>query len=212
MAKESAAARAYTWIRNAILSGDIAEGTFLDEVALAESVHASRTPVREALRRLEAEHFIERIPQRGAFVRTLDAKEIREVYAARLLIESAVFSELCDRGLGVPQRVEGILQELHDLQGSNDWNALAQLDRNLHVALVSHLGNSVLTDMYAQLEPRHVNLGAKALARVPARIPTIEAEHRALVDAIRRGDKEAMVSTLRTHLREVDEVMASFPG
>ena len=64
--KRSAGQRAYEWIRDAILRGDFAEGEFIDEVALSEQVNTSRTPVREALQRLQVERYIDLLPRRGA--------------------------------------------------------------------------------------------------------------------------------------------------
>ena len=77
----------YDAVRSAILSGDLPPGSRLRETELAERMHVSRTPVREALCRLESEAMIEYIPRRGMVVRSVSDQEVRELFLLRLALE-----------------------------------------------------------------------------------------------------------------------------
>ena len=109
--RTSAGQRAYEWIRDAILRGDFAEGEFIDEVALSERVNTSRTPVREALQRLQVERYIDLLPRRGAQVRVVTATEMREIYQARILLESDALRGICLRHAGAPDAAVALIAD-----------------------------------------------------------------------------------------------------
>jgi len=208
----SAGDRAYEGIVTAILAGEVAEGGFLDEVNLSLAVGTSRTPVREALQRLQAERFVDLVPRRGAQVRVVNAREMAEVYQARYIVESHAIRNVCARRLGAPPEAPGLLEELEAAGRSGDWNASARLDQQLHSAIVHWQGNDVLSEMYDSLRPRQVRLGVRTLTVAPERLDTIGSEHRELVDALDAHDGERAVAVLGTHLREVPELVRAFSG
>lgn len=210
--KPSAGQRAYEWIRDAILRGDFAEGEFIDEVALAEKVSTSRTPVREALQRLQVERYIELLPRRGAQVRVVTAAEMREIYQARFLLESEALRTICARRAGPPDSADALIAQMEQAGVDRDWNRFAQLDQMFHAAIVRHQRNAVIADLYDTLQPRQVRLGTRTLVEAPGRLSTIEAEHRALMTAMSSADADACVSVLRSHLREVPELVDAFGG
>src|ERR1700760_1036189 len=84
---ESAADRAYRWLRARILDGTFAGGRLLSEGEVADAVEVSRTPVRAAFLQLAAEDMLELYPKRGALVVSVTAAELREVLVARGLLE-----------------------------------------------------------------------------------------------------------------------------
>lgn len=208
--KTSAGQRAYEWIRDAILRGEFAEGEFIDEVALAGRVNTSRTPVREALQRLQVERYVDLLPRRGAQVRVVTAREMREIYHARLLIESDALRTICQRQAGVPERARTLIEEMEQAGRDNDWNRLAQLDQVFHSEIVRHQRNTVIAELYDALQPRQVRLGTRTLVEAPGRLPVIEREHRELIAALDRHDGETSVEVLRQHLREIPELVDAF--
>ncbi|CAN3128882.1 GntR family transcriptional regulator [Mycobacterium sp. smrl_JER01] len=210
--KTSAGQRAYEWIRDAILNGEFAEGEFIDEVALANRVNTSRTPVREALQRLQVERYVDLVPRRGAQVRVVTAAEMREIYQARLLLESDALRTICQREAGVPEVAHQLVAEMEHAGQARDWNRFAQLDQLFHSAIVRHQRNAVIAELYDALQPRQVRLGTRTLVEAPARLTTIEHEHRELIDALTRNDGEASVDVLRRHLREIPELVNAFDG
>src|SRR5882762_11343264 len=85
----------YAWLRDAIITGEIEGGRFLDEHWVSGMVGVSRTPVREAFHRLAAERFISLLPRKGAQDRMVTARELEEVYQTRRLIEGHAITALC---------------------------------------------------------------------------------------------------------------------
>jgi DNA-binding GntR family transcriptional regulator len=210
--KTTAGKRAYEWIRDAILHGEFAEGEFIDEVALAARVNTSRTPVREALQRLQVERYVDLVPRRGAQVRVVTATEMREIYKARFVLESDALRTICRRQSGVPDAARTLIEEMQRAGQCRDWNRFAQLDQLFHSEIVRHQRNAVIAELYDSLQPRQVRLGTRTLTEAPARLMTIEREHRQLVAAIDSHDEELSVEVLRRHLREIPELVDAFSG
>jgi DNA-binding GntR family transcriptional regulator len=210
--KTTAGKRAYEWIRDAILHGEFAEGEFIDEVALAARVNTSRTPVREALQRLQVERYVDLVPRRGAQVRVVTATEMREIYQARFVLESDALRTICRRRSGVPDAARVLIEEMRRAGQSRDWNRFAQLDQLFHSEIVRQQRNAVIAELYDSLQPRQVRLGTRTLTEAPARLMTIEREHRELVAAIDSHDEELSVEVLRRHLREIPELVDAFSG
>ncbi|MEC3894299.1 MULTISPECIES: GntR family transcriptional regulator [Nocardiopsis] len=208
--RQSARERAYEMIGAAILVGTFAEGEFLDEAVLAREVGTSRTPVREALHRLQAERFVDLVPRRGAQVRVVTATEMREIYQARFVIESDAIAKICDRRLGSPPDAEELIEAMEAAGRNRDWNALAQLDQRFHCSIVRHQGNAVLGEMYDSLRPRQVRLAVRTIGRGPERLPIIEREHRELKAALDAHDGPLGTAILNVHLQEVPELVQAF--
>lgn len=209
-ARRSASSRAYEWIRNAILTGVFREGEFLDEVELSHSVDTSRTPVREALHRLQAERFIDILPRRGAQVRVISARELEEVYATRFVIESHAFEEIISSGRGVPAQARTIADEFYAAGKEKRWNDTAQFDQQLHSLLVAHAGNGVMSELYDSLQPRQVRLAVRTVTTAPERLSTIHSEHIAILRNLEDGDRDGAVTAIRRHLDRIPSLMRTF--
>src|ERR1700712_676861 len=94
--------RVYDYVREQILSGQVAGGAFLEEEQISQAVGLSRTPVREAFQRLHAERMIDLLPRRGAQVRQVSVEEMVDVYDVRLLLEGHAMRRLCLERTGAP--------------------------------------------------------------------------------------------------------------
>lgn len=194
----------------AILAGTFAEGEFLDEAVLAREVGTSRTPVREALHRLQAERFVDLVPRRGAQVRVVTATEMREIYQARFVIEANAIGKICDRGLGAPPAFPSLIEAMENAGRDRNWNDLAQLDQRFHCSIVQHQGNAVLGQMYDSLRPRQVRLAVRTITQGPERLPIIEREHRELEAALNAHDGPLATAILNVHLQEVPALVQAF--
>lgn len=211
-APTSARENAYRRISEAILAGEFAEGQFLDESSLARAVGTSRTPVREALHRLQAERYVDLVPRRGAQVRTLTATEMQEIYDARLIIESAALAKICRHERGAPASAPEVLDAIEEAGSRRDWSTFARLDQQFHQSIVEHGGNGVLTDLYLTLRPRHIRLAIRTITEAPHRRETIEREHRELLAAMDAHDADEAARVLNEHLRFVPELIDALPG
>jgi len=201
----------YAWLRDAIISGEIEGGRFLDEQWVSGIVGVSRTPVREAFHRLAAERFISLLPRKGAQVRTVTARELEEVYQTRRLIEGHAITALCATRTAPPEQMTELLDLMERAGEARDWLEASGLDRTFHHTMVSAAGNSVLAELYDSLRSRQQRVAVRALIARPERLTVINAEHRALVAALTRHDEADALRILRQHLRPVPEVLSALP-
>lgn len=198
---ENAAQRAHRVLRDRIVDGTHPGGSMLSENALAEDLGCSRTPVRAALLRLEEEGWVTIYPKRGALVRTFTEQDAREVSGARHLLESGgvraagprAVAALCDR-----------LDALIDAQAAavreHDRDGFVELSMQFHRAFVEAAGNRLLLEFADRLKGQQAALLHLSLAAVHEADDDIVEEHRALVDACRRGDFVRFTALLDTHM------------
>lgn len=184
----------------ALQSGGIKPGDRLREEDIAAELAVSRTPVREALSRMQARRFVVPAAGRGLLVRQLDRGEILELYAMRAILEGAAAR------LAAVQITE---PELHALRGIQqrldtadvDPNSAAQLNRRFHEAIVSAARNRYLDAAFAEVNDVIPLLGTTTFSW-PKRPETAATEHGRILDALQARDPDAAESAARDHLRE----------
>lgn len=203
--------KVYVWLRDAILSGDIEPGRFLDEHWVSGIVGVSRTPVREAFHQLAAEKFIVLLPRKGAQVTSVTARELTEVYQSRRLIEGHAIAVLCAAGTGAPTEMAELIGPMETAGKDADWFAVSDLARCFHRAMVAAAGNSVLTELYDTLRSRQQRVAVIATRARPDRLPIIDSEHRQLVSLLDRADVVGATELLNRHLGPVPEVLSVLP-
>jgi DNA-binding GntR family transcriptional regulator len=205
---EPAWQRVYTHVRAGIVAGEFAPGSFLEEEAVSAEVGVSRTPVREAFQRLQAEQFIDRLPRRGAMVRAATAEELVQLYETRRVIESFVVRRIAEDGIGVPVALDTLLARLSVPRKATDLAFQAEGDFTFHRTLVASIGNAVMLGVFDGLHLRQLRVATRAVALNPGRLLLIHAQHAALLDALRRRDGSAAVVILDEHLRPAPEILA----
>lgn len=203
--------RVYLYIREQILRGVFPGGSFIEEGEIAVAMAVSRTPVREAFHRLEAERFIDLLRRRGALVRQVTAPELADLYEARRVVEGYAVARICQQRLPVPAKLASILDRI-DALSPDDHFGHVELDRRFHFTMVSVLGNEVLSELYQSLGSRQQRVAMSALRADPARIERIQMEHRALLAALQAGDEAQAQVVLEQHLRLVVGVVSRLPG
>lgn len=195
-----AADRVYMHVKQAVLDRHYEGGTLLTEGELAEAVGVSRTPVREALLKLEVEGLIKLYPKKGALVLAVSAQETADVVETRLLVEEFAVR----RAVPAPERLIGRLQELLAEQkahaASGDLAAVAVSDRCFHAEIVRNAGNEILARLYDQMRDRQLRMGVAVMHAQPDRIAKNIAEHEEMLEAIRAGDGERAAHCVRQHL------------
>jgi DNA-binding GntR family transcriptional regulator len=210
----SAVAQAYLQLRERILSGALTPGTPLSEYQLARELSVSRTPVREALSRLQAVGLVRAVPQRGMFVRELGPQDVVEIIeirealesmAARRFVENGVDEELLDRW-------DQEADEAGRLIAAGDIPEAFVLGCRLHDELIEAAGNGRLTDIIAQLGEQIWLLGMVGI-RARGRPETANQEHKELLALLRKGDADGAEQCMRRHLRTEGRILldASLP-
>jgi DNA-binding GntR family transcriptional regulator len=186
-------------LRERIMSGALAPGARLNEVALAEELKISRPPLREALRVLSGEGLVVIVPGRGAFVTDLDLESFVQVAEVRMALEVETARLAAERVQPDDvERLEHLMAELEEaLSGPSRayphhlefHHALAEATRNSHLA--SHLGEVI----------RQVRLASIQTNENPQRAHEVLVEHRAIADAVLRGDAAAAAAAMRAHIQ-----------
>jgi len=189
---------AYDRLLDEIRTGRLLPGARLRETELAERLGISRTPVREAIRRLEADGLVEHVPRQGAAVRRLVHAEVMELYEMRAVLEGTA-GRLAARAAS---RIE--LDELSAINAAmtaagTDPVQVARLNRQFHAALLNAARNRFLTRAMAAMQRTLMILGPSTLAD-GARAAAAAAEHAALIDALLRHDAEAAERAMRAHI------------
>lgn len=180
-----------------IRSGVLKPGARLLEVELAERLQVSRTPVREAIRRLEAEGLVDHQPRTGAVVRTLDYPEIMELYEMRTVLEGTAARLAARAASDVElQELRAINAEMLD---SDDPRARIRLNRQFHATLMAAARNRFLLKAHAAVEKTLLIIG-KSNMELPERAREAVAEHQAVLDALAARDGIAAEVAMRAHM------------
>jgi DNA-binding GntR family transcriptional regulator len=192
---------------DALLRG-MAEGTFqpgdrMRELAVCDWLQISRTPVREALRRLEADGLLSHAPRGGLVVTPVDRGMVGELYDMREVLEGTAAR------LAAARATRADLDELHDLVAREarlppDPGAAAAHNRAFHLAVYEAAHNRYLLKSVRAIADAILLLGPTTM-HAPRRQKSAHAEHRALVDAIASGRAGVAESLARRHIRSAYE-------
>lgn len=198
-----ASENAYRFIRSEILSGALEPGAPLREEALAAASGVSRTPVREALRKLEAERFVKRSGSQRSFVATLSADDIAEGFTLRTMLEGHAAERAAGRV--TPAQVDALAahnRAIGDALAATDVAVAAFIEHNraFHAGVVAAAGSDRLVAMLATVvEPPIILRTARQYDR--AAVARSHAEHDELIAAFRRGDSAWAKAVMTAHLR-----------
>jgi DNA-binding GntR family transcriptional regulator len=186
-------------IRRAIREGRVATGAHLTEVDLASWLGMSRTPIREAMRRLQSEGLLLNQPFRGALVMRLDADDMRQMFAVRELLEPAA-AAACAANAGTAEiaALRAILEQEAALL--NDPAELIPLNRQFHDIILESARNQFLSKAIAGVYSLIPLLGDSNLLNGP-HAREAHAQHQAIVDAIERHDAARAEAVAREHVR-----------
>ncbi|MCK1794876.1 GntR family transcriptional regulator [Streptomyces sp. XM4193] len=204
---QPAAERVYAHVKQAVLERRYAGGELLTEGELAEAVGVSRTPVREALLRLEVEGLLKLYPKKGALVLPVSAREIVDVVETRMLVEVHAARRAVPLAPSVLAELEELLERQRRLAEEGDLAEVAVTDRCFHATLVRATGNEILARLYDQLRDRQLRMGVAVMHAHPERIAKNIAEHTEILRALRDGDTEAAVAAVQGHVGSVERLL-----
>jgi DNA-binding GntR family transcriptional regulator len=196
-----AASRAvYDWLVAAIRSGRLAPGQPLREEALARQLRCSRTPVREALQRLRAEGYVERGRRRGLAVAQPTQEELLDLCVVRETLEGLA-ARLAAKGITTSEVyfLEALCQDTERALERDDLHELARLNAEFHAVLWRAARNRFLAQELQRIWLLITRQPVTTLS-YPGRAREALEEHRALLDAIRRGDADRAEQLARQHM------------
>lgn len=206
-AGSSLAEQAYRTIRDRLIMLDIAPGEPINEGRLAEELGFGRTPVREALKRLETDHLVASFPRRGTFATTVDITELAAISEVRQLLEPLAARKAA-LNTSEPLRADlrEVAEALETLDGSRGRRELMEYDLEVHRLIYRAAGNHHLQEPLIRLD----NLATRIWCMVLDRLPTVEehiVEHRRLIQAILDGDADCAEALAADHVGHFEEMV-----
>lgn len=195
-----AAERAYHYLYEQILSGKLALGAPVSEVEISEALKISRSPVREALKRMEAQGLITHYAGRGAFVSDITLRDLEEIFDLRMLMEIFALETACRRlDDSVLNSLEKMLLSLTENTSPKEF---FEANSRLHDTIVSYGGNRRLEGLLNMLSAQ-IAIVNRISARAPKHFDDSTQSHLELVRLIRKRDCDAAKRCLENHLTEV---------
>ncbi|MCH2163906.1 MAG: GntR family transcriptional regulator [Marinovum sp.] len=189
---------AHTALIALIREGAFVPGDRLREEDVAERLGLSRTPVREALRRLEAAGIIEHKPRLGAVIRRISHAELVELYEMRVVLERTASALAAKHGSTAEfDALEDLNQRIVDERGNPALGAA--INQDFHRGLYLAARNRFLIEAAQALNNALLLLGPTTYTD-PGRIDIVAKEHGAIVDALRAGDQNAAADAAEVHL------------
>ena len=197
-------------LRDEIVRGDLVPGQYLRLEEIAGRFDVSTMPVREALRDLEAEGLVTSFPHRGATVTKLSADELQDIYDIRVALEAMATR------LAVPRVAEDTLAELTSLVDQMEENqghvaTMVKLDHQFHITLYAASGRSHLCELNRMLRCRTQHYLHLYTVEVESdNFLQTQGEHRAILEACRRGDAEQAAMIMHDHVAQVGRALVEY--
>lgn len=191
---------AYEYIKEMILTGELPPKADISEKQLQAELGISRTPIHEALKRLQDEKFIETYPRKGTFVTDVTMEMVRDLYETRLLIEPSITRTAVDTiSRDWMEDLRRRLLEEHTLQDKTDIHAVMALDTELHTVVAAHCSNNFLRDSLVLVYEHDRRIRLKT-DRNPAQVRFSQREHVIILETMLAGDKDQTESLAREHV------------
>ncbi len=191
-------------LREAIVSGVLEPGERLMEIQLAEEMGVSRTPVREAIRKLELEGFVVMIPRKGAYVAGVSHKDVKDVFEIRAALEGLAAGLAAEKI--TDEEIEELERVLYYEKEPDTLEEMVQSDTDFHALLYRASRNERLIGILANLREQIQRFRTTSLA-VPGRTKYAIQEHRSIVDAVARHDVEEAQKLATAHIEYAANTM-----
>ena len=196
-------------LREAIITGNLKPGERLMEIKLASELGVSRTPVREAIRKLEQEGLVEMRVRKGAVVAPINEKDLREVLEIRKALESLACQLACAKS--TPEKVKNlraINKVIARAVRDDDIQTIADKDVEFHDAINAMTENGHITGILKQLKEHIFRYRLEFIREMDDRNRIVE-EHSRIVDAIAAKDAEAASREIEAHIDEQERYIIS---
>ncbi len=193
----------YEELKDAIVGLRLPPGDPLREAALAEQLGVSKTPIREAMARLEQDGLVETASFKGAVVSSYSRQDLVEIYELRELLENAAARSAAESmSEDDLARLERISAQCRNMLGGPDSAALAGLISEFDTVLFDHVQNTRIRALIENLRAHLTRIG-QLTAEIPGRIETSVEEHDKIVAAISARDADRAEQHMRDHIRSV---------
>ena len=196
---------AYDVLKKAIITGEIPAGERIVETEYADRLHISRTPLREALRKLERDGLVEYVMRRGVIVHAFTTEDVDQIYTIRNSLEMLTLPYIIENA--TPEDISALrakLAEMDRLMEKDDVESLSPLAREFHTSLTSISGkNRILRVIEGQDE--YIRRFSAMAIRQESRRSAAHEEHHRLVDLVEQKDLPAFEALMRQHIERSKE-------
>jgi DNA-binding GntR family transcriptional regulator len=202
-ANQTRSAAAYEALTTMIRTKQILPGDFLSENSVARDLAMSRTPVREAIRRLAQEGALVVLPNRGVVVAQLTVEDLEEIYEVREVLEGLASRNAAIRATpDTIAQLESLVERMREVVPQGDENTFSDLDLEFHATIAGASGNSRLENLLAGMRTANAVAHFRPAFRphTPRTARSLE-EHAELLAAIRDRDPETAERLTRAHSR-----------
>jgi DNA-binding GntR family transcriptional regulator len=190
-------------LRNAIVELRLRPGAPLREVALAEQLGVSKTPLREAFARLEQEGLVETTSFKGAVVTGYSERDLNEIYDLRALLEGAAARSAAEGSTAeMLDALRDVVVRSRELRDAGDLAALAGLHEQFDLIVYGQVTNERIVALIENLRAHLTRIG-KLTVGIPGRVEASVEEHAAIVDAIAARDPDEAERLMRVHIGSV---------
>jgi len=192
-------------LREAIINGTLKPGERLMELQLAEQMGVSRTPVREAIRKLELEGFVVMVPRKGAYVSGISVRDIVDIFEVRAALESLAAGLAAERITEEElDELERVLFQIAEASAGENIGIIAEKDANFHELLFRASRNQRLVNMITHLQ-EHIQRFRTTSLSVPGRTKHAIEEHKNIVGAIGERNVELAQALAREHVENAEQ-------
>lgn len=199
--------RVYEILLDNIIKRNFAPGTKLGEQYLADQLGVSKTPVREALSRLERENLVNIYPNRGAFVVEITKEDIIEIYDLREVLEGLAARQAAEKiGDNGIDRIQKLIFAMEDSLEDNDLEAYSSHDSKLHEILGRISGNERLQEMVKNLRYQARILMSSSV-QIPGRAEESIKEHKRILKALKAGNGPEAERQVRLHTKNTKKIV-----
>ena len=197
--------KVYSQIKEAILDCVLPPGAPLIETRLAEELGVSRTPMRKAIARLEQEGFVTADSSKGYNVAEISLQDIKEIYQLREILECHLVRETAKQFTQEElDEIESALRAADEALEQGDYPGFLAANRAFHHAFDRKYGNQRISDMLANLDEHVYRALMSEFRSLESKMLALSSygEHKLILKAIREGDVESALSSMRDHLRQ----------
>ena len=190
----------FNTLRNAILTGELSPGERLMEIKLADKLGVSRTPIREAIRKLELEGLVVNTPRKGAEVANISAEDLRDVLEVRRSLEVLAISLACDKM--TDETLELLYENIDAFKHSIDAKAtsdIASVDVTFHDIIYKATGNNRLIQILNNISEQMYRYRFEYIKNKESWNRLVE-EHMNIYEAIKNRDKDLAVKSILLHI------------
>ena len=194
-------------LRQAIKDGVLQPGDRLMEIQLADELGVSRTPIREAIRKLEQEGFVVMVPRRGTYVADISLKDIAQVFEIRSALEELAAGLAAERiTTDELEYLERILVEINEYMAHDDFEKIVDADIRFHDALYHASRNQRLVDILHNLREQMLRFRSISM-HYPGRLAATWEEHRQMVENIANHNSAMARKVAKKHMENSEKTL-----